>query len=156
LYVKFSPFSLRGVCHSQNVFPWKNWIRDDTKLRFLNCLIISYPETIFFQKYLIFSRSIIVVSDLKDYFFRGASFFPDTFILTKKGLYVHVAVRPSLNLNPEQPKVLVVKFSLKETERIFPLKYEILSFGRCLNIKFQVSRGVINFKLWQYETKNIL
>jgi len=35
-------------------------------------------------------------------------------------------------LNPQQPKVFGVKFSLREIERIFLLKCEILSFGKSL------------------------
>jgi len=36
-------------------------------------------------------------------------------------------------LNPQKPKVFKVKFSFREIERIFPLKYTILSFGKKLN-----------------------
>jgi len=57
-------------------------------------------------------------------------------------------LRDTLHGNPEQPKVFGVKFDLREIGRIFfPLKYGIFSLGNVLIIRFQVSRGVIIFKL---------
>jgi len=47
-----------------------------------------------------------------------------------------------LHLNPRQPKVFGVKFSLREIESIsLPLKYAILSFGKCLNNQISGFQG---------------
>jgi len=35
--------------------------------------------------------------------------------------------------NPQQPQVFGVEFRLRDIGRIIPLKYAILSFGKCLN-----------------------
>jgi len=48
--------------------------------------------------------------------------------ITKKWHY-------SLHINSLQPKVFGNKFSLREIEFFFPLKYAILSFLKCLNYK---------------------
>jgi len=46
-------------------------------------------------------------------------------------------------VNPKQTKVFGKKSSLRETGRVFPIKYTILSFGKCHITKFQVSKGVV-------------
>jgi len=43
-----------------------------------------------------------------------------------------------------------MKFSLGEVGRIVPLKYEILSFGKCPNYLIPGLQRVNFFELWQY------
>jgi len=64
-------------------------------------------------------------------------------------------LRTFKNLTLDSPKYSEWNLAYEKLQAFFPLKYAILSFGKCL-IKFQVSRGVIFFELWQYWTEKIL
>jgi len=61
-----------------------------------------------------------------------------------------------ISINPKELKVFGLKFRLREIKRIFPLKYAILSFGKCLNYWISGFQRDDIFKLWQYWTEKIL
>jgi len=53
-------------------------------------------------------------------------------------------------LTHNSPKYLERNLAQEKTKGFFPMKYAILSYGKCPNNLISGFQGVIFFELWQY------